>query len=88
MMGEIAEMMLDGTMCQSCGEWLHGGEDGPGIPGFCFSCQPDALLNEGPPSRKPFVCPDCNRRFRKEVGLKDHRRDAHPPAHTETAGQS
>ena len=37
-MGEIADMMLDGTMCQWCGEWLHGGEDGPGYPGLCASC--------------------------------------------------
>ena len=25
-MGEIADMMLDGTMCAGCGEWMHGGE--------------------------------------------------------------
>jgi hypothetical protein len=40
-MGEIAEMMLDGTMCQGCGVWLHDGEDGPGYPGYCSSCEPD-----------------------------------------------
>lgn len=39
-MGEISEMMLDGTMCQGCGEWLNEGEDGPGYPGYCSGCEP------------------------------------------------
>lgn len=40
-MGEIADMMLDGTMCAGCGEWLHDGDDGDGIPGYCAACAPD-----------------------------------------------
>jgi hypothetical protein len=41
-MGEIAEMMLDGTLCQGCGELLidPGGEP-QGFPGFCAGCGPD-----------------------------------------------
>lgn len=39
-MGEIAEMMLDGTMCQLCGEFLFDGEDGDGIPMYCAACDP------------------------------------------------
>ena len=31
-MGEIAEMMLDGTMDPETGEWNFDGEDGPGFP--------------------------------------------------------
>ncbi len=31
-MGEIAEMMLDGTMDCETGEWNFDGEDGPGFP--------------------------------------------------------
>jgi hypothetical protein len=31
-MGEIAEMMLDGTMDPETGEWNFDGEDGPGWP--------------------------------------------------------
>jgi hypothetical protein len=38
-MGEIAEMMLDGTMCAGCGEFLHEGEDGEGFPEYCYSCR-------------------------------------------------
>lgn len=34
-MGEIAEMMLDGTLCEGCGEYL--GED-LGYPGYCNAC--------------------------------------------------
>ena len=33
-MGEIADMMLDGTLCEGCGEYLD--EDEPeGIPRYC-----------------------------------------------------
>jgi hypothetical protein len=39
-MGEIAEMMLDGTLCEGCGEFLN--EEPLGYPGYCFSCQPDS----------------------------------------------
>lgn len=38
-MGEIAEMMLDGTMCQQCGEWLNDGDDGDDGEGFPVSCE-------------------------------------------------
>lgn len=43
-MGEIADMMLSGQMCQQCGEWLAGSEDdfgdveGPGFPRLCPAC--------------------------------------------------
>lgn len=41
-MGEISEMMLDGTLCSSCGEYLGGeGDDGCGYPQQCAGCQPD-----------------------------------------------
>lgn len=31
-MGEIADMMIDGTMDWETGEWNFDGEDGPGFP--------------------------------------------------------
>lgn len=41
-MGEYAEMMLDGTMCASCGEFIHQGE-AEGFPRYCSSqCARDA----------------------------------------------
>ena len=33
-MGEIAEMMLDGTLCEQCGEYIGEGE---GYPRACDS---------------------------------------------------
>ena len=77
-MGEIADMMLDGTMCQLCGEWLHEGEDGPGYPGYCASCQPDDRPEYRTPTHYRHVsCPTCHRRFREKSHMKQHRRDKH-----------
>jgi len=33
-MGEIAEMMLDGTLCAGCGVYIDD-EEGDGIPRYC-----------------------------------------------------
>lgn len=38
-MGEIAEMHLDGTLCERCGEFLN--EDPPGYPCYCAECSLD-----------------------------------------------
>ena len=35
-MGEIAEMMLDGTLCEGCGEYLGNGDDG--FAQLCAGC--------------------------------------------------
>ena len=34
-MGEIADSMLDGDMCEGCGEWLGAGD---GFPRLCAGC--------------------------------------------------
>jgi hypothetical protein len=39
-MGEIAEMMLEGMLCEGCGEFLG---DGDGFPARCASCGPISL---------------------------------------------
>jgi hypothetical protein len=76
-MGEIADMMLDGTMCQGCGVWLHDGADGPGYPGYCSDCQRDARgSNSKPASTTKVACPTCGRKV-KAVGLQQHQRDTH-----------
>lgn len=36
-MGEIADMMLDGTLCEGCGELIDDG-DGDGFPRRCAGC--------------------------------------------------
>ncbi len=33
------EMMLDGTLCEQCGEFLDG--ESPGYPRCCESCEQD-----------------------------------------------
>lgn len=35
-MGEAAEMLLDGTCCAGCGEYMHS--EGDGIPRYCSAC--------------------------------------------------
>ena len=37
-MGDIADMMLDGTLCEGCGVFLG---DGFGFPGLCADCAED-----------------------------------------------
>ena len=76
-MGEYAEMMLDGTCCSCCGEYL-GRDDG--YPIMCDSC---ARENGGrdtgidfdlspikPPKTLP--CQSCNRKFRNQFALDQH----------------
>jgi hypothetical protein len=38
-MGEIAEMILEGDMCDCCGAVFD--DDGPGYPRTCDLCQDD-----------------------------------------------
>ena len=81
-MGECAEMMLDGTCCQCCGEFLG---DSGGFPVFCSSCKPDRTNHDnrvttksGIPIDRPSKvnCPTCNKLVKK-AGLKDHNRVVH-----------
>jgi hypothetical protein len=74
-MGEIADLMLSGAMCQGCGVFLHDGEDGPGYPGWCSGCAP---AEERPQVRKnkrkrTIPCPGCNKMFNSTDGLAWHR---------------
>lgn len=82
-MGDIAEMMLDGTLCECCGVYI--GSDA-GYPQYCSeTCANDRgmTLDDGIPVAKDTkprltktTCPDCGRRV-KEIGLADHRRAVH-----------
>ncbi len=38
-MGEVAEMMLDGTLCQQCGTYIDHGQ-ALGFPRSCSDCKP------------------------------------------------
>lgn len=73
-MGEIAEMMLDGTLCQVCGEFMG---DDCGYPRTCDGCAPRSR-----PTIRPLMppaktkCPTCGKKV-KLAGLADHTRDVH-----------
>lgn len=83
-MGEISDMMIDGTMCQVCGVFLN--EEGPGYPVTCGGCSdfPDAEqvihveLEMGKPA-KTVACPDpfCERKFVNRQAAAQHWVDKH-----------
>ena len=84
-MGEIAEMMLDGTLCEECGVYMPG--EGYGVPRRCRDCRPNkkeqkamnvARHEAEQAAAKKHPCPVCGKRLRK-VGMLDHIRDVHPP---------
>jgi hypothetical protein len=89
-MGEIADMMLDGTMCQGCGEFMCDGADGPGYPGYCAGCrredsrpprfrhQPKNLSRQV--KHGPHQCPNCDRSFGGQIALLQHQQDKHGAA--------
>ncbi|WP_176047869.1 hypothetical protein [Burkholderia sp. BCC1644] len=75
-MGEIAEMMLDGTLCEGCGVYLEG--DGEGFPRRCDDCGPaDDYVAAGTPLSKKVRCCHCPRLVTR-AGLKDHMDSKHP----------
>ena len=79
-MGEIADMMLDGTLCASCGVALGGPEDEPaGYPIFCASCKPHFIDEPDKPASqgKPYMCSECSKLFRLESALDQHVRAKH-----------
>lgn len=73
-MGEIAEMMLDGTLCEGCGVSLPG--EALGFPRRCKDCR--RLDRYQPPKAglEKVACPQCGKRV-KSIGLRQHQFDSH-----------
>jgi hypothetical protein len=77
---EIADMHLDGTLCETCGVFLNG--PAPGHPRYCRSCRTPSAPSKPKkksghaPERVPCTHPGCSARVRP-VGLRDHLHDAH-----------
>ena len=86
-MGEIAEAMLNGELCEACGEYIG---DGDGIPGYCSpqcardrgadwwleangyqDAKPTKVEDQRPPKR--FKCNVCGKGFRYDYALEQHR---------------
>lgn len=70
-MGDVADMMLDGTLCEGCGVVLDG--DGDGVPRYCRDCSTQHGPSIAPGKVK---CEQCGKHV-KAAGLKDHQRDRH-----------
>lgn len=78
-MGDVADMMLDGTLCEGCGVYLGEAVD---YPRRCKQCQKDQRVDalrtatHAHHREQKTPCPTCGRRV-KIVGLTDHMRDSH-----------
>jgi hypothetical protein len=85
-MGEMADLVLCGLMCESCGECFEG--DAPGYPRLCGACEPAAPVAPRVPyqSRRAAKaatlvvrCPvvGCVRMFATKSAADQHSRDYH-----------
>lgn len=71
-MGDIADAMLEGDLCEGCGVYMPGGA---GFPQRCSDCSRGG--SDFPRVHTAKVkCPTCKKTV-KAVGLSDHMRDAH-----------
>lgn len=93
MPGEAAEMMLEGFLCQGCGDIIGDLESGEGLgyPGFCAACEPggDGALSCEPgetraerkrrlaTTMEPRCCMFCGKKFGSLLGATQHMRDVH-----------
>lgn len=75
-MGDIADMMLDGTLCDGCGCYLNG--TAPGYPRYCRDCTPKQQRPAPAGNSTKVACPTCGKRVKRH-GLDNHMRDAHKP---------
>ncbi len=78
-MGDIADLMLEGDMCETCGELLEG----MGFPQKCPSCLKEDKQEATNPQHHamrgtaPKVqCPKCQK-WVAEAGLKQHTEAKH-----------
>lgn len=81
-MGDIAEMTLNGDMCEGCGEWLG---EGDGYPRLCPGCARERRQSDGPlphKSRGSATCPDCGRSMKGKAAVMQHQNAKHGRAWT------
>lgn len=76
-MGDIADMMLDGILCEGCGVYLDG--IAPGYPRYCHSCSKNTVhSNITKPARIKIKCRICGKPCKGEYGLSEHVKAVHP----------
>lgn len=71
-MGEIADMMIEGILCEQCGVFLEG--EPPGYPRLCGDCEKDVPVDRVEIHKK-IPCPICKKRV-KERGMDQHQADS------------
>lgn len=75
-MGDIADMMLEGAMCEQCGEYLGEGDGSPRLCGSCGKKPGNRNHHSKDSGQEKVQCTRCERHI-KAVGLPDHMRDKH-----------
>ena len=78
-MGEIAEMMLDGTLDCETGEYLGEGEGFPRTAREMATNWSEIFPKgmHGGKEPKDTECPICNKKLRGAKGLNDHTKAMH-----------
>ena len=76
-MGDVADMIVDGTLCQSCGVLVANGT-ASGFPRDCDDCKELnwPSVHASPNREKRQQC-HCGKKFRTKQALNDHQRDVH-----------
>jgi len=78
-MGDAADDILNGMVCQHCGEWMDdilAGVDAPGYPRSCVRCRHQDAAFKPQPAPAKVSCEVCGKRV-KAAGLHDHKRAVH-----------
>lgn len=84
-MGEVAEMMMDGTLCEGCGVFLNA--VAPGYPCYCKGCKRDRSADavkdsqakaeqHGGLAKLPRIKCECGR-WISPRGMQAHRHAMH-----------
>ena len=80
-MGDIADMIINGSMC-ACGAFLEDLAE-PGHPRFCSpQCERDYGPSASPHHQsvnraKPWGCSGCNKTFKTEAAAGEHIKAKH-----------
>ena len=80
-MGDVADAILEGDLCQGCGVYIGPGN---GYPRWCKQCrsrepsrQKQRELRKVHPNARTIPCPGCGKRFSTEQARDQHVRDKH-----------
>jgi hypothetical protein len=69
-MGEISDMMLDGDLCEGCGEYMEGGD---GYARRCSACQSRDRAQKSADAKTKCPHPQCkNMKPRSQYACKNH----------------